>query len=151
VTVWKIWQAQKLDAPLLAALERAAFGPKSWGGESVMATFNARHVVVHFGGAEIDVPLGFAIWRAAAADEGEILSIGVTPAARRQGLAGALLLALLKSARESGVSRLFLEVDNANIAAIGLYEAFGFAQIAERAGYYRDGADALIMRKNLTE
>jgi ribosomal-protein-alanine N-acetyltransferase len=39
----------------------------------------------------------------------------------------------------------FLEVRRGNVAAIGLYHAFGFGQAGERKGYYRDtGEDALL-------
>ena len=83
------------------------------------------------------------------ADSGEILSLGTTRAWRRRGVARALLRAAMTRAEAAGVSRLFLEVAEDNIAARDLYAGAGFARVARRPAYYRrrDGpaAAALVL------
>jgi ribosomal-protein-alanine N-acetyltransferase len=91
---------------------------------------------------------GFAVVRTAA-DEAEILTLAVTAAARRRGLARALLAASVEAVRKDGARRLFLEVAARNAAARGLYASAGFAEIARRPRYYGDGDDALVLSRTL--
>jgi ribosomal-protein-alanine N-acetyltransferase len=63
-----------------------------------------------------------------AADEVEVLTVGVTPAARRRGVALALLLAALDVARQAGTTSAFLEVAVDNDPAIALYDLLGFSK-----------------------
>jgi ribosomal-protein-alanine N-acetyltransferase len=92
---------------------------------------------------------GFILSRRAA-DEAEILTVAVDPVVRKQGLASALLGFHLSRLGQAGVSTLFLEVDEANVAAQALYRRYGFRRVGERKGYYTlsDGrrATALVMR-----
>lgn len=104
------------------------------------------------GAQALEEDAGFILIRAAA-DEAEILTVAVRPASRRGGLGRRLLDRALESAANQGVMRLFLEVADDNIAAIALYRAAGFTQIAVRHRYYRlaDGGlrDALIFERTL--
>ena len=88
-----------------------------------------------------------------AADEAEILTIAVDPAARDKGVGRALLAANLRQATNAGARAMFLEVDAGNAAALALYKRLGFAKVGERPGYYRrkDGvrATAVVMRRAL--
>lgn len=89
--------------------------------------------------------IGYAI-ASTAADEGEILILGVHPDARRKGTARALLTAALKDLGEAGATSVFLEVRRGNEAAIALYTALGFGEAGVRKGYYADtGEDALLL------
>lgn len=86
------------------------------------------------------------------AGEAEILTLGVAPAARRQGLGHQLLEAAMAQMRLRGVCRLFLEVAADNLAAITLYDRAGFIQVGRRKSYYErpDGCvDAFIMARDL--
>lgn len=67
-----------------------------------------------------------------AADEGHIGELGVTAAARRRGVARALLAAVGERAASSGKHRLTLWVTGENRAAITLYEAEGFRRVRSR-------------------
>jgi ribosomal-protein-alanine N-acetyltransferase len=77
----------------------------------------------------------------------------VTLAARRRGVAIALMLVGLETAREAGVGEAFLEVAVDNEAAIALYARLGFRQAGLRKSYYDLGPagymDALVMRLDL--
>ncbi|CAA6605345.1 Ribosomal-protein-alanine acetyltransferase [Rhodospirillaceae bacterium LM-1] len=93
-------------------------------------------------------PLGFILIRLAA-DEGEILHFAVRPAHRRQHLGQALLDQALRIMISRGAGRLFLEVEETNQAAQGLYEQAGFKKAGFRPDYYGPGRPALLLAKNL--
>lgn len=92
---------------------------------------------------------GFALGRAVA-DEAELLTIAVLPDARRTGLGKLLITGFLDEAARRGATSAFLEVSEANESALALYRGAGFAMVARRRGYYRDGpthVDALILKR----
>jgi ribosomal-protein-alanine N-acetyltransferase len=95
---------------------------------------------------------GFLLARLAA-DEAEILTVAVDPAIRKGGVGRDLLRAALAQAAAAGATRMFLEVDADNAAALALYARFQFVKVGERKGYYKrpDGkaATALTMRRDL--
>ncbi|MBR2285909.1 MAG: GNAT family N-acetyltransferase [Alphaproteobacteria bacterium] len=91
---------------------------------------------------------GFIVWRAVA-DEAEIISIGVAPDARRNGIAGALILIMEQELKKQSVHNVFLEVSEVNIPAKKLYEKYGFKPTGTRPKYY-NGIDAIIMRKDIS-
>jgi ribosomal-protein-alanine N-acetyltransferase len=95
---------------------------------------------------------GFALSRLAA-DEAEILTIAVDPGLRKAGVGRDLLRAHLEQVAAAGATRIFLEVDQDNAAALALYARFQFVKVGERKGYYKrpDGkaAAAQIMRRDL--
>jgi ribosomal-protein-alanine N-acetyltransferase len=97
-------------------------------------------------------PVGVILCRVAA-DEMEVLTIGVSPDARRKGVAKALMAAGLAAARQAGAGACFLEVAVDNPAAIALYEGLGFARSGLRPAYYDRGPagfmDAVVMRLDL--
>jgi [ribosomal protein S18]-alanine N-acetyltransferase len=84
-------------------------------------------------------------------DELHITAVAVHPNHRRQGLARCVLHALLATARTAGAELATLEVSDANTPAKGLYASLGFAEVAVRRGYYRNGDDALIQFKKLSQ
>jgi ribosomal-protein-alanine N-acetyltransferase len=93
--------------------------------------------------------VGGMILARAVAGEAEILTLAVHPAARRRGLARALVEAVAAHASRAGATRLFLEVSVANQAARALYSGAGFAQVGTRRRYYPDGSDALVLSRGL--
>ena len=97
-------------------------------------------------------PCGVVMSRVAA-DEAEILSIVVARGRRRSGLGQSLLCAHMAQLAARGAARLFLEVEEGNVAAIRLYNRLGFETVGRREGYYPkpDGtrAAALVMRREL--
>ncbi|SRR5574344_2168951 len=122
----------------LANLHKLCFPNKPWDA-SEFASLQA-------GGAQIIASEnGFIVWRCAA-DECEIITIGVHPDFRGTGIADALLQLMEK---EQASKKIFLEVAENNISARKLYERNGYKQIAIRRGYY-NGIDAIIMQKDLS-
>ncbi|MDO8810907.1 MAG: ribosomal protein S18-alanine N-acetyltransferase [Gallionella sp.] len=95
---------------------------------------------------------GYAILMPAA-DEAELLNIGVAAAQQRKGLGRAILAEMLDVARARQLRRVFLEVRPSNAAAIALYRSAGFGETGVRRDYYRneDGSeDAVTMACELT-
>ena len=90
---------------------------------------------------------GFAVWRNVA-DEAEIITIGVAPDARRNGIASAMLVIIEKNIKNQGVKKIFLEVASNNIAGKKLYENNGYKVVGTRPKYY-DGIDAILMTKEI--
>lgn len=82
-------------------------------------------------------------------DEGEVANIAILPSERGKGLGNKLLLALLENLKARGAEKCFLEVRVSNLAAISLYEKFGFEKIGVRKRYYPDGEDAFLMTAKL--
>ncbi|GJL91168.1 GNAT family N-acetyltransferase [Hyphococcus sp.] len=145
---WRIWQASQADAETLVRLEALAFGEKSWGADSVRASFVASRVTILLGGADENSPTGFALWRDLG-EEAEILTLGTANTARRRGLGAALLEAMIDAARAGGAHRIFLEVSARNEAGLALYQRAGFRDVGTRKSYYADGADARVMALSL--
>ena len=100
----------------------------------------------------VDSPEGFIRMRAVA-DEAEILTLAVRPAARRGGQGARLVGEGVLAAAARGASRVFLEVAEDNAAARALYQKAGFLKAGRRPGYYAgtDGSrrDALLLALNL--
>lgn len=82
-------------------------------------------------------------------DEGEVANIAILPSERKRGLGNKLLFALLENLKVRGAEKCFLEVRVSNVAAISLYEKFGFEKIGVRKRYYPDGEDAFLMTAKL--
>ncbi len=84
-------------------------------------------------------------------EDGEVANIAVDAPYRGRGIAKALMEKMHDKARSLGATRCLLEVRKSNVAAISLYERFGYCHYGERPRYYEDGEDALLMEKSLCE
>jgi len=92
---------------------------------------------------EPKIAIGFIIGQLAA-DEAEILSIGVSPNWQRAGLGTRLLEGLARAARRGEAKRIFLEVAQDNAPAVALYRKLGFVEAGRRKRYYeRPGSEAV--------
>lgn len=81
-------------------------------------------------------------------EQSDILYVAVLPKHRRQGIATKLLNELIYHLEKRGVTEVFLDVNENNLAAISLYLRLGFEKINTRKNYYGD-SDAIIMKKVL--
>lgn len=84
-----------------------------------------------------------------AADEAEIPLICTAEMYRRCGRGKLVLARLEEEAKGRGAKRMFLEVRVSNSSAILMYLKDGFQGIYARPRYYKDGEDALVMKKEL--
>jgi ribosomal-protein-alanine N-acetyltransferase len=146
-------EAGQAHAAAIAALSAECFDDGGWSGESVrtlLRTPGTFALIAEAAGR----PAGFILCRAAA-DEAEVLTIGVRPRWRGRGIGGGLLDAALARLGAAGIGRLFLEVGVDNRAALALYASRGFRQAGRRPAYYtRPGTparDALVLRRDLDD
>ena len=142
-----IARAAPADIDAVTTIEAAAFADP-WSRQAFEAALRERHARFRVARTP-DGVIGYVIaWFVM--DEGEIANLAVAPSARRGGVASALLDVIIGDARDSGLSRLFLEVRESNAAARALYAARGFKPVARRARYYRKPVeDAIVLRLEL--
>jgi ribosomal-protein-alanine N-acetyltransferase len=137
-------RATRDDSAALAAIHAASFAPhEAWGPD----VFDLQLALPNVFGVRNGTS-GLILVRIAA-DEAEILTLAIVPAARRRGHARALLLEAASIAVTNRARTIFLEVSVANIAARALYTGFGFVPAGRRPRYYSDGSDALVLRLDL--
>lgn len=133
-------------AAIHAAAMADGLGGEAWGAPSLRALLDTPGTI-----GWLAADAGLVMARAMAGDS-EILTIGVHPAYRRQGVAKALLAACYAVLPAMGAEQLTLEVAIDNMPAQTLYRAEGFTPVGRRAGYYRRGSariDALVMSRPL--
>ncbi|MEA1677597.1 GNAT family N-acetyltransferase [Nitrospirillum sp. BR 11163] len=152
---WRIRPALAVEVEVLAAVHALCFadpevaGP-AWSAQAIADLMNLPGVAALIAQDEHE-PLGMALIRTVV-DEAEILTIGVTPAARERGLGAALTQACADTAAADGAAALYLEVAETNTPARRLYAATGFEPVGRRANYYHLGGQpvaALLLRRAL--
>ena len=142
--------ATAADLDGVVGLEQTCLGADAWSRGLVEQGIAAALPTVSYLVAEVDgVRASGTRWRALAGDDAELQRIAVDPAYRRRGLAGDLLAAVESSAAADGATRLLLEVREDNTTAAAFYESRGFAEVGRRRGYYRDGAAAVVLGKEV--
>jgi GNAT superfamily N-acetyltransferase len=67
---------------------------------------------------------------------GEVVYLGVVPAARRRGLGRALVARAIRDTAAMGLPQMGLAVDVSNAPAMRLYEKTGFSEIRRRLAYF---------------
>ena len=96
------------------------------------------------------ISAGFIIGQIAA-DQAEIISVGVLPEYQKHGLGRMLVEGLVRALQRAEVKRVFLDVAADNTAALSLYYKLRFEQVSSRAGYYKrrdnTSVDALVLSR----
>ncbi len=95
--------------------------------------------------------VGMRIERAGDERHAHITTLAVHPAWRRQGWGRRLLRRAMEAARPYAPRRIVLEVRTTNETAMALYRSEGFTIARRLRRYYRDGGDAYLMEKVLSE
>jgi [ribosomal protein S18]-alanine N-acetyltransferase len=100
----------------------------------------------------VEPGLGFARWSTCPPiGEAELLRLAVVPSARRTGLGRRLLETSVRELAGGGMDVLRLEVRASNAAARALYESGGWVPDGLRRAYYRDGEDAVLYSRRTPE
>ena len=124
------------------AIERSSF-PVPWRADDFKVS--AEHGTLAASLGEDGRLLGYGCL-ICAADEAEITNLAVTADERRRGIGGGILDYLIRTASESAVRNIYLEVRESNGGAAALYASRGFEAIGKRPGYYRlPKEDAILM------
>jgi [ribosomal protein S18]-alanine N-acetyltransferase len=92
---------------------------------------------------EVDVVVGFVVWRTVANGECELLNLAVAAEFRRRGIARHLMEALLILPE----NQTFLEVRESNQVARLFYKSIGFQEVSIRREYYSSPLEAAIVMK----
>lgn len=143
----RVRKAGTSDLPAIMALEEGAFGPRRWDEPFVRDLMGGEGV--HTLLAEDERVVGYVMFAISSAYETmEVLSLAVSPAFRRKGIAKRLMAEAESMAeRDAGTVSLCVRPDNHG--AVNLYLSLGYKVLALCSGYYEDGSDAYMMVKHL--
>lgn len=142
-------EANAFDLPTFVALDRDLFPYSPWSTSQYKEEFahpTRRFYVANDEAGEI---IGYAGVFAPGGAEADILTVGVVPAHRGQGIARQLMALITDWAISQGSTAMMLEVKTDNVEAIGLYESLGYEKLNTRKDYFGAGLHALVMRKEL--
>jgi ribosomal-protein-alanine N-acetyltransferase len=142
--------ATAFDLPVFASLDKELFPYSPWSSSQYKEEFSSptRHFVVAVDDQQSIV--GYAGVFAPGAAEADILTVGVVPTHRGQGIAKALMGMITNWAKEQGSIAMMLEVKVDNAEAIGLYESLNYSKLNVRKDYFGAGLDAQVMRLDLS-
>lgn len=131
---YRIVDAAPSHLDRLEDLERQCFS-LPWSRETLLGQFPDEHHVFLVAEDAAGNAVGY-VGMMTVLDEGYISNVAVDPACRRQGIADALLLELLRRCQERELSFVTLEVREHNEPAIALYRKHGFVPAGLRKNYY---------------
>lgn len=138
------------DIPAVDALEKAMFPADAWPTEMFYDELRQRDTRAYYVAEASDgTVIGYA-GLMCVLPIADVQTIAVDAAHEGAGTGSRLLATLIDEAKVRGADDVLLEVRADNPRAQRLYLWFGFEQIHVRPRYYRDGADALIMRLELS-
>ena len=143
-------EANAFDLPVFVSLDKELFPYSPWSASQYKEEFSAptRHFVVAL--YDEQSIIGYAGVFAPGAAEADVLTVGVVPNYRAQGIARQLMALLTDWAHNQGSTAMMLEVKVDNVEAIGLYESLGYSKLNTRKDYFGPGLDALVMRLELS-
>lgn len=122
------------------------FFPQPWNEFSwteIFSTTSERLIITILNDDEI---LGFVLFEISFVDSfAHLLKILIKPDMRHKGSGLQLMNQGLEALKKQQIKTVFLEVEENNLAAIGLYERIGFKTIHKKNHFYSNGATALIM------
>jgi ribosomal-protein-alanine N-acetyltransferase len=142
--------ATAFDLPVFVSLDKELFPYSPWSSSQYKEEFSSptRHFVVALDDQQSIV--GYAGVFAPGAAEADVLTVGVVPEHRGQGIAKALMALITDWAKAQGSTAMMLEVKTDNSDAIGLYQSLGYAKLNVRKDYFGPGLDAQVMRLELS-
>jgi [ribosomal protein S18]-alanine N-acetyltransferase len=127
----------------MQAIEAVSF-PTTWSKDSFEKETSSNQVATYLTGLLNDQVVGYVgSW--IVIDEVHITTIAVDPACRGQQVGRRILARLLLLAVEQGARWTVLEVRESNLAAIRMYESFGFRKVGVRKKYYENDENALVL------
>jgi ribosomal-protein-alanine N-acetyltransferase len=141
--------ANSFDIPVLVSLDRELFPYSPWSAGQYREEISAPTRLFVVALDDASRVIGYAGIFAPGGAEADVLTVGVVPMHRGQGIARELMARITKWAMEEGSIAMMLEVKTDNVEAISLYESLGYTKLNVRKDYFGSGLDALVMRKEL--
>ncbi len=140
-------QADLSDVPALRKIERKCFGRRGFSKSHIIWTLKNPQGFTYLYYAD-GRPVGTVMLRKEG-ELGRVVSLGVLPDYRRQGIGRELMRQAEEFMQEEGIRLMVLEVGVGNGEAIAFYESLGYETDGLLKGYYSWGEDANLMRKPL--
>ncbi len=145
---FEIVKMRSQHIPFIIAIERKSF-PQPWSYSLFLSELSNRmatYFVALWQGKVIGYIGMWIVW-----EEAHITTFAIHPAYRRKGFGEKLFTYALSYALSQGCKEVLLEVRVSNFVAQHLYRKLGFRAVGRRRGYYTDGEDAIVMKKDLRE
>jgi [ribosomal protein S18]-alanine N-acetyltransferase len=138
------------DLDAVMPFEQQMFGPEAWSRQAYLDELADTELRYYLVAETADHQLLGTAGLLSIGETAQILTVGVLPPARRNGVGRLLVRALIAEARRRHASEVLLEVREDNHAAQRLYASEGFTVLGKRRGYYEQGrVDAITMRYEL--
>lgn len=118
----------------VADIEAVCFGDEAWSENLVQSEFDST-LSTFVAYIVSNTIVGYASFRAVL-DEMQVGNVAVLPQYRRQGIAKQLVDYAKGIAKSKGCIVAELEVNTANVGAVGLYQGCGFTVVSTRKNYY---------------
>ena len=134
------------DIPTVVKLEEEIFG-ESLGYE--MLSEEISNPLIWFRVIEIDNEVIGYIGGYFFMDDGEIINFLINEKYQHMGYGTQLFNSIMDEEKSTGIKRVTLEVRRSNMKGINFYIKHNFKEISVRKHYYKNGEDALVMRKEL--
>lgn len=141
--------ANSFDIPVLVSLDKELFPYSPWSAGQYREEISAPTRLFVLALDDASSVIGYAGVFAPGGAEADVLTVGVVPQHRGQGIARELMAGITKWAIVQGSIAMMLEVKTDNVEAISLYESLGYSKLNVRKDYFGSGLDALVMRKEL--
>ena len=141
--------ANSFDIPVLVSLDKELFPYSPWSAGQYREEISAPTRLFVVALDDASSVIGYAGVFAPGGAEADVLTVGVVPQHRGQGIARSLMARITQWAIAQGSIAMMLEVKTDNVEAISLYESLGYSKLNVRKDYFGSGLDALVMRKEL--
>ena len=141
--------ANSFDIPVLVSLDKELFPYSPWSAGQYREEISAPTRLFVVALDDASRVIGYAGVFAPGGAEADVLTVGVVPMHRGQGIARELMARITQWAINQGSIAMMLEVKTDNVEAISLYESLGYTKLNVRKDYFGSGLDALVMRKEL--
>lgn len=140
----EVRRAQLKDLNSIAGIEERVFRTP-WKKGQIKWELEQKNLTVNFVITENAEVVGY-LFALNTGSEAQILNIAVDLPFQHRGYGKKLMQDFFNSL--SSDTTISLEVRRSNLPAIKLYSEFGFEPVSEKAYYYPDGEDALVMVKD---
>lgn len=139
-------QAVLEDIPEILEIEKASFA-HPWSANIFMHELS--NPISYYACCIADGELAGYVGIKIVLDEASLDNIAVKQSFRGQKLSKLMLEHAISICRQNGAKSMFLEVRQSNYTAINLYSKADFVTLGVIKGYYPDGENAFLMKKQL--